>query len=238
MGDQTLNIGIYYHDYQIFIKSIDSKITQKHIEDYFSQFGEIEHIVMTEPFPKNNSSYRRVYIKMKDDKVVDSIVLGQTHFINQCEVKCVRTFGLDEDKESDKKLFLMIQGDIGSVEELEQRAIEFFMKYGRIRERPRIEQTNNQKNKMTITYASYKEANNAMEAFNNSEWVKACKEKGLEMKLNFFYTKENKVYALGLKDVNEKIVEQAFSIFGEVSEVKVSKLKNGTVTAIVGFVSE
>ena len=168
MGDQTLNIGIYYHDYQIFIKSINSEISQKHIQDYFSQFGEVEHIVMTEPFVKNSSSYRRCYIKMRDDKVVDSIVLGQTHLINHCEVKCVRTFGLDEDKDSDKKLFLIIQGDIGSVEELEQRAIEFFMKYGRIRERPRIEQTNSQKNKMTITYASHKEANNALEAFKNS----------------------------------------------------------------------
>ena len=58
------------------------------------------------------------------------------------------------------------------------------------------------------------------------------------MKLDFFYTKENKVYAVGLKDVNEKIVEQAFSVFGEVSEVKVGKLKNGALTAIVGFVNE
>lgn len=91
---------------------------------------------------------------------------------------------------------------------------------------------------MTITYASYKDANTALEAFNGSQWVKDCREKGLDMKLNFFYTKENKVYAVGLKDVNEKIVEEAFSIFGEVSEVRVGKLKNGTVTAIVGFVHE
>lgn len=52
---------------------------------------------------------------MKEDKVVDSIILGQIHSIDKCEVKCVRTFGLDEDKESDKKLFLIIQGDINQV---------------------------------------------------------------------------------------------------------------------------
>lgn len=55
---------------------------------------------------------------MKDDKVVDSIILGQIHMIDKCEVKCVRTFGLDEDKESDKKLCLIIQGDINSVDDL------------------------------------------------------------------------------------------------------------------------
>lgn len=70
---------------------------------------------MTEPFSKNSGSYRRCYIKMKDEKVVDSIILGQIHLIDKCEVKCVRTFGLDEDKESDKKLCLIIQGDINEV---------------------------------------------------------------------------------------------------------------------------
>lgn len=58
------------------------------------------------------------------------------------------------------------------------------------------------------------------------------------MKLNFFYTVENKVYAVGLKDVSEKNVEEAFSIFGEISEVKISKLKNGVVTATIGFTHE
>jgi len=54
---------------------------------------------------------------------------------------------------------LKIEGIIDSVEELEQKAIEFFMKYGKIRERPRIEGTKNaEKNKLIVTFTSPKSA--------------------------------------------------------------------------------
>ena len=95
IGAETLNIGTYYYDYQIFLKSIDANVPQERIEAYFSKFGEISHVVMTESFIRNGNPYRRCYIKMKDEKVVDSIVLGQVHRIDNGEVKCVRTFGLD-----------------------------------------------------------------------------------------------------------------------------------------------
>lgn len=42
------------------------------------------------------------------------------------------------------------------------------MKHGKIRERPKVESTNNQKFKMIITYTSPKDAANAIQAFPNS----------------------------------------------------------------------
>ena len=57
---------------------------------------------------------------------------------------------------------------------------------------------------MVIAFSSYKDANSALESFLDSGLLAESKSKGLEMKLNFFYTKENKIYAVGLKDVNEK----------------------------------
>ena len=145
---------------------------------------------------------------------------------------------MDEDKESDKKLFLLIQGDIYSMENLEEKIIDFFMKYGKIRERPRIEATTSKKNKMIITFANHKDASNAIEAFPQSAVYKEAAEKGLALKLDFYRTKENKIYCTGLKEVDEKAVEEAFSIFGEVSEVKLMKLKNGSTAATVEFTME
>lgn len=53
------------------------------------------------------------------------------------------------------------------------------MKFGKIRERPRIEPTNNHKNKMVITFANYKDANIALDQFPTAQWVVDCKQKGL-----------------------------------------------------------
>lgn len=238
IGDDILNIGTYYYDHQIFVKSIDSKVSEQKLHDYFSQFGTVEHIVMTEPRQKHGQSLRSCYIKMADDKVVNSIILGGNHAIDGQDVRCVRTFGLDEDKESDKKMFLLIEGNIGSQEEFEQKAIEYFTSFGKIRERPKVENTNNNKHKMNIFFVNHEDAGRALEAFNSAPWVQEYKEKKVTMKFSFFHSKENKIYVMGLKDVSEKVVKDAFSIFGEITEVTCSKLKNGLNVAIVAFANE
>ena len=80
------------------MKGIDAKVSEERLQEYFSQFGEVTHIVLTEPFEHNGAHNRRCYIKMKDENVVDSIILGPAHFIDGKRIFCVRTFGLDEDK--------------------------------------------------------------------------------------------------------------------------------------------
>ena len=98
IGGSTLNIGTYYYDHQVFIKAISPEVSEDRLKTYFSNFGEVDHIVMSEPFEKKGKKYRRSYIKMKDDSVVDSIVLARAHSIDAEPFKCIRTFGLDEDK--------------------------------------------------------------------------------------------------------------------------------------------
>lgn len=46
---------------------------------------------------------------------------------------------LDEDKGTDKKLFLSIEGDIPLPEVFEEKAINYFAGFGVLRERPRFE---------------------------------------------------------------------------------------------------
>ena len=84
------------------------------------------------------------------------------HKIAGKEIKPVRTYGLKEEKESDKKLFLKIEGSLESTEDFEQKAIEYFMSHGKIRERPRAESIGAQKYKMIITFINPKDANNAI----------------------------------------------------------------------------
>lgn len=63
------------------------------------------------------------------------------------------------------------------------------MKHGKIRERPKIENTSNQKSKMIVTFTSPKDAANAMQAFPNSDWVSDYQKKNINLTLNYFHSK-------------------------------------------------
>ena len=81
------------------------------------------------------------------------------------------------------------------------------MKFGKIRERPRVERVNNsEKNKMIISYVNHDDAKNAINAFDQSELVREYKNQNVNLKLNYFHTKENRIHVLGLKDGLEKEV--------------------------------
>lgn len=67
---------------------------------------------------------------------------------------------------------------------------------------------------MIVFYINHKDASKAVDAFEGSAWVQEYKKVKVEMNLSFFHTKENKIYATGLKDVDEKHIQEAFSIFG------------------------
>ena len=113
------------------------------------------------------------------------------------------------------------------------------MKFGKIRERPKIERmANNDKSKMIISYINHKDAKNAIEAFDQSAWVREYQNQNVRMRLNYYHTKENRIYVIGLKDGIEKDVEDTFSIFGKVTEIQFGKLKNGANTAIIGYAEE
>lgn len=101
----------YYHDFQIFLNRVDPSLEELEIKQYFEQFGEVLDVVLTESLGKKE---KLCYIKMKDDHTVDRIVLGKLHKISGKEVKPARTYGLHEEKETDKKLFLKIDGSLDS----------------------------------------------------------------------------------------------------------------------------
>jgi hypothetical protein len=95
-----------------------------------------------------------------------------------------------------------------------------------------------EKYKMIITYTNPKSAAIAMEEFPNTEFVKELKNKGVGAILNYFHSKENKVYAAGLKETDEHIIREAFETFGEISEFAVSRKKNGSLAATIAYVHE
>jgi hypothetical protein len=107
IGKENVNVGRYFHDYQIFVRKPDSVLKQK-VREYFEQFGDVVDIVVTEPTDQKQRNH--CYIKMKDDEAIDKIVLAKLHKIGEEDIKVLRTFGLGEDSESDKKLFLKIEG--------------------------------------------------------------------------------------------------------------------------------
>lgn len=81
IGEDTVNIGRYYHDYQIFINKLDKSITKDQVSDYFKQYGEVVDIVITEPAEKKIQDIKHCYIKMKDEKTIDRVVLARLHKI-------------------------------------------------------------------------------------------------------------------------------------------------------------
>jgi DUF1009 family protein len=101
----------------------------------------------------------------------------------------MRTFAIGEDRESDKKLFMKVEGTLESLEDFEQRSIDYFIMHGKVRERPKVENISGQKYKMTITYTNPKSAANAMEDFPTSDFVKEYQKKGITITLNNFHSK-------------------------------------------------
>lgn len=92
--------------------------------------------MITDPAEKKAENFKHCYIKMKENNVIDQIVLAKIHKIQDKIVKPVRTFGLEEDKESDKKLFLKIERldqNPASILEFEEKAIKYFSKHGKLR---------------------------------------------------------------------------------------------------------
>lgn len=63
---------------------------------------------------------------------------------------------------------------------------------------------------MIITYTNPKSAANAIQAFPASDWVIDYQKRNVILTLNYFYSKENKIYVSGLKDNNEKAIREAF----------------------------
>lgn len=81
IGDNNLNIGRYYYDYQIFINKLDPSITRAQVIEYFQQYGEVVDIVITDPAEKKIQDFKHCYIKMSDDKTIDRVVLARIHKI-------------------------------------------------------------------------------------------------------------------------------------------------------------
>jgi hypothetical protein len=76
------------------------------------------------------------------------------------------------------------------------------MKHGKLRERPKVETISGQKYKMIITFTNSKGANSANQEFSNSELVEEYQRKNVILTLNYFHTKENKIYAAGIKETD------------------------------------
>jgi hypothetical protein len=97
---------------------------------------------------------------------------------------------------------------------------------------------NGEKYKMNIIYTNPKSAAIVIEEFPNSEFMKEFKNRGVGITLDYYHSKENKVYAAGLKESNEHIIREAFETFGEISEFTVNRKKNGSLAATIGYVHE
>jgi hypothetical protein len=105
----------FYHDYQLFVKKPES-VSKDKLREYFQQFGEVVDIAELEFTEQKSHGHNYCYIKMKDDKVIDGILLAKLHKLNEKdEVRVKRTFGIGEDRESDKKLFMKVDGTLESL---------------------------------------------------------------------------------------------------------------------------
>ena len=60
---------------------------------------------------------------------------------------------------------------------------------------------------MILTYTSTKDAANAVAAFPTSTFYDDYKKKGVNLILNYFMTKENKIFVTGLKDTNQAAIK-------------------------------
>lgn len=112
VGGSEASIGRYYHDHQIFINKLDKQISPEKLQGYFSKYGQVLDVVTTVPDGKPEADYLHCYIKVENEDIANRIILQKSHKIDEIEVKLVRTFMLDEDNDTDKKLFLLIDGDI------------------------------------------------------------------------------------------------------------------------------
>lgn len=85
-------------------------------------------------------------------------------------------------------------------ETFEEKAIKYFVSFGNLRERPRLENITQNKSKIILAYTNSKFAADALNYFPNSEWLKESKEISLSMKLNYFLSKEDKIFVRSLKE--------------------------------------
>jgi hypothetical protein len=113
------------------------------------------------------------------------------------------------------------------------------MKHGKVRERPKVESISGQKYKMIITFTNSKSANNALQDFPNSDLAEEYQRKNIALSLSYFHSKENKIYASGIKESDDRVIKEAFEVFGEISEFTTAKQKkNDLLTAVIGYVNE
>jgi 5S rRNA maturation endonuclease (ribonuclease M5) len=113
------------------------------------------------------------------------------------------------------------------------------MKHGKVRERPKVENISGQKYKMIIIFTNSKSASTAIQEFPTSELAEEYQRKNIPISLNYFHSKDNKIYAAGIKEMDDKVIKEAFESFGEISEFTVSKIKKSDLlTAVVGYVNE
>jgi RNA recognition motif-containing protein len=83
IGNDTVDVGRYYHNYQLFVKKPKS-VSKDRLFEYFQQFGDVMDIVENEyADQKKNRGYNYCFIKMKDDKQIDGIVLAKLHKLNE-----------------------------------------------------------------------------------------------------------------------------------------------------------
>lgn len=112
------------------------------------------------------------------------------------------------------------------------------MKFGKIRERPKIEDISYKKYKMCITFTNFKDAGIAIKAFPVSQWVSENSKKDVSLYLSYFHSKQNKIYVSGLKDNSERAIKQIFEKYGQVTEITLRRTKNNVLAAILAYTNE
>jgi hypothetical protein len=82
IGKDSVRVGRYYHDYQLFIKKPKS-LSKEKIREYFQQFGEVVDIVEMDSADHKGKGHNSCYIKIRGEKTIDTIVLAKLHKVGE-----------------------------------------------------------------------------------------------------------------------------------------------------------
>lgn len=91
---------------------------------------------------------------------------------------------------------------------------------------------------MIVTYVSGEGAKKAIEEFPKSALVEEYKKKNVNLILNYFLSKDTKIFVSGLKENPTSVIKKAFEHFGEIAEITVNKTKFGSLTAVIGYANK
>lgn len=125
VAGEIINVRRYFSDFQIFINKLHDDITRDKVAEYFSRFGKVKDVAITEAHTQEHDhtkpANRHCYVKFANEDDVDKCLFEPKHQINNYpDIKVVRTYRIGENEESDRKIFIKIVPQVQKTEDMEK----------------------------------------------------------------------------------------------------------------------